>query len=82
MGEDGYRMDNGNIEAVTALKDFTPKTVSDVRVLLGMLRYHRRHIQDFSAIAKPITNDRKATNAESQNEKCRGQRSVRKLPRH
>ena len=54
--KNGYRMDDGNIEAVRALKNFVPKTVSDVRVLLGMLGYHRRHIQDFSTIAKPITN--------------------------
>ena len=49
-------MDDENIEAVRALKDYVPKTVSDVRVLLGMLGYHRRHIQNFSRIAHPITN--------------------------
>ena len=56
VGECGYRMDEGNIAAVKALSEFIPKTVSDVRVLLGMLGYHRRHIQDFSALARPITN--------------------------
>ena len=55
VGEHGYRMDDGNLEAVRVLKDHTPKTVSDVRVLLGMLGYHRRHVQDFSKIVHPVT---------------------------
>lgn len=52
---DGYRMDDKNIRAVQALTDVKPKDVSEVRQLLGLLGYHRRHIQDFSRIAKPIT---------------------------
>ena len=55
VGRDGYRMDDKNIRAVKALIDVKPKDVSEVRQLLGLLGYHRRHIQDFSRIAKPIT---------------------------
>ena len=56
VSAEGYRMDDKNIEAVRRLGSFTPKNVGDVRLLLGMLGYHRRHIQDFSRLAKPITN--------------------------
>ena len=55
VNKDGYRMDGKNIQAVEALKDIKPKDVSEVRQLLGLLGYHRRHIQDFSRLAKPIT---------------------------
>ena len=49
-------MDEEIISAVIALKEFTPKTVTDVRHLLGLLGYHRRHVQDFSRRARPLTN--------------------------
>ena len=40
------------VEAVT--KWPTPKTIYDVRSLLGFVEYYRRFIKDFSKIAKPI----------------------------
>ena len=49
-------MDDDNIKAVKYLQTFTPKSITDVRHLLGLLGYHRRHVQDFSIRAKPITN--------------------------
>ena len=55
VDETGYRMDNDNIKAATALTSFIPKNVGDVRHILGLLGYHRRHIQDFSSRAKPIS---------------------------
>ena len=55
VSKKGYRMDDKNIKAVRALQDMQPKDVSEVRQLLGLLGYHRRHIQDFSRLAKPIT---------------------------
>ena len=48
-------MDDKNVRAVKALKDVQPKDVSEVRQLLGLLGYHRCHVQDFSRIEKPIT---------------------------
>ena len=55
VSQDGYRMKDKNIRAVNALKDVKPKDVSEVRQVLGLLGYHRRHIHDFSRLAKPIT---------------------------
>ena len=55
VNAEGYRMDDRNIEAVTKLKSFVPNTIGDVRQLLGLVGYHRRHIQDFSQIAKPVS---------------------------
>ena len=55
VSADGYRMDDDSIKAAVALKGFVPKNVSDVRHILGLLGYHRRHIQNFSSRAKPIS---------------------------
>ena len=49
-------MDDRSVEAVKALKKFNPKNIGNVRHLLGLLSYHRRHVQDFARIAKPLTN--------------------------
>ena len=51
----GYRMDDESVEAVRALKGHVPKTLGEVRQLLGLLGYHRRQIQDFASIAHPLT---------------------------
>ena len=53
--EHGYRMDEKNISAVDALRDVKPTDASEVRQILGLLGYHRRHIQSFSQIAKPMS---------------------------
>ena len=36
------------------LQNTTPKTVGDIRKLVGLLGYYRRYIKDFSHIAKPF----------------------------
>ena len=51
----GYRMDNRNVEAVRALVDRKFETVGDVRRLIGLLSFHRRHVQDFAKLARPLT---------------------------
>ena len=56
VNREGYRMDDQSVNAVRALKKFTPENVGNVRHLLGLLSYHRRHVQDFARIAKPLTN--------------------------
>ena len=50
VSADGYRVDPSNVKAVLALKKTNPKTVGDVRKLLGLLGYYRNYIQDFSRI--------------------------------
>ena len=54
VSADGYRVDPSNVKAVLALKETNPKTVGDVRKLLGLLGYYRKYIQDFSRIAQPL----------------------------
>ena len=54
ISADGYRVDPSNVKAVLALKETKPKTVGDVRKLLGLLGYYRKYIQDFSRIAQPL----------------------------
>ena len=54
VSADGYRVDPSNIKTVLVLKETKPKTVGDVRKLLGLLGYYRKYIQDFSRIAKPL----------------------------
>ena len=51
---DGYQMDDSNIKAITSLLDETPKTVGDVRKVLGLLSYYRRSIPSFAKTAKPL----------------------------
>ena len=54
VSEEGYRLDPSSIKPVLALRDSPPKTVNEVRKLMGFLNYYRRYVKDFSRIAKPI----------------------------
>ncbi len=74
VSADGYRLDPTGIESVKSIVKNTPKTVGDVRKLLGLLGYFRRYIKDFARIARPLfqllnapkTPDRKTTNNRGQ----------------
>ena len=55
VNEHGYRMDEESVEAVHVMKDFKPTTIGQVRQMLGLLGYHRRQVQDFAKLAKPLT---------------------------
>ena len=65
VSADGYRVDSSNVKAVLALKETNPKTVGDVRKLLGLLGYYRKYIQDFSRIAQPLFELLKAPGAKT-----------------
>ena len=54
MSAEGYRMDPSNTEPVKSLTETTPKTVGDLRKLLGFLGYFRRYIKDFARLARPL----------------------------
>ena len=54
ISEEGYWTDDSNIKVINALKDFVPKTVGDVRRVLGLLNYYRKYIKNFAQIAKPL----------------------------
>ena len=54
MSAEGYRMDPSNTEPVKSLTENTPKTVGDLRKLLGFLGYFRRYIKDFARLARPL----------------------------
>ena len=48
------RIDPENTKAVSTLKDNPPKTVGDVRKIVGSLGYYCCYIKDFAKIAKPL----------------------------
>ena len=54
VSAEGYRLDPSRVDPVLNLKKATPKMVGDVCKLIGLLRYYRLHIQDFSRIAKSV----------------------------
>ena len=65
VSADGYRPDPKHTDAIRSLKQWAPKTVGEVRHLMGLLGYYRRYIADFSRIAKPIYDLLKDNHSES-----------------
>ena len=54
MSAEGYRPDPKHTDAIRMLKEWIPKTVGEVRHLIGLLGYYCRYIENFSRAAKPI----------------------------
>ena len=52
--EKGYMLVPASVKLVVALKDSPPKTVNEVRKLMGFLNYYCLYDKNFSIIAKPI----------------------------
>ena len=50
----GIEVDKSKIELIANLP--TPKSVKDVRSILGHAGFYRRFIKDFSVISKPLSN--------------------------
>ena len=72
VSRDGYRMDQKNIDAVKDLKNRNYENVGQIRQLLGLLGFHRRHIQDFATISKPLTDLLVETEEHKQDDKNKG----------
>lgn len=54
VSSNSYTMDPAEVALVQALKERVPKTVGDLRKMLGFLSYYRAYIPNFSRIAKPL----------------------------
>ena len=54
VSAEGYRPDPKHTDAIRMLKEWIPKTVGEVRHLMGLLGYYRQYIENFSRTAKPI----------------------------
>jgi hypothetical protein len=57
---EGVAVDPAKIDAVKEWEQ--PRNVTDIRSFLGLAGYYRRFIENFSKIAKPMTNLLKKTN--------------------
>ena len=53
VSAEGYRVDPASDEVIEKLKE-PPKTVGDLRSLLGFVGYYRSFVRDFSKKAKPL----------------------------
>ena len=51
---DEYKIDSKNINAVKCLATTPPKTIHDLRHLLGLLRYYRRYVKKFSKVVNTL----------------------------
>ena len=63
------------------MKDHKPTNLGEVRQLLGLIGYHRRQIQDFAALAHPLTELLK-TGGKDPGEKSTSKRPVTWLVEH
>ena len=54
VSNDGYQIATSNVRALNALRQCNPKTVGEVRRVLGLLNYYRKYVENFSKIASPI----------------------------
>ena len=56
VSAEGHRSDPSDVEAVETLREKTPKTVGELRRVLGLLGYYRKYIPNFSKKAGPLYN--------------------------
>ena len=69
VAADGYRLNPNNIKAVKDLVRQKPKSLGDVRRLLGMIEYFRKYIPNFSKTAEPLYVLLKKTDGQSKSSK-------------
>lgn len=78
---EGIQIDPKDLEAVLKLKEKEPKTVGELRMLLGFLSYYRSFIQDFSRLAQPLYKLLQCPDDKQESvatKSCRGRRPVKK----
>lgn len=51
VSAEGSKMDPADTAAVRALKEKRPRTVGELRAVMGLLSYYRQYIRDFSRMA-------------------------------
>lgn len=54
MSAEDNRINHTDIVAVIALINKHTSTVGELRAVLGLLRYYRQYVKDFSFIASPL----------------------------
>lgn len=54
VSAEGSKMDPADTVAVRALKEKQPRTVGELRTIMGLLSYYRQYIRNFSRIANPL----------------------------
>jgi len=59
IGREGIKMSNDKVQAVLSWK--IPKSVTEVQSFLGFANFYRRFIQDYSKVARPLTELTKKT---------------------
>jgi hypothetical protein len=55
VSEGGYKLDPSTVAPILRMKETPPKTVNEVRKLMGFLNYYRRYTETFSRLI--ITNN-------------------------
>ncbi|KAL2226403.1 UNVERIFIED_CONTAM: Transposon Ty3-I Gag-Pol polyprotein, partial [Sesamum indicum] len=68
VSKEGVQPDSTKVKAI--LEWEPPKNVSEIRSFLGLACYYRRFVNDFSIIAKPLTNLLKKNAPFNWNDKC------------
>lgn len=56
VSADGHRSDPADVQAVETLREKRPKTVGELRQVLGLVGYYRKYIPNFSKQAGPLYN--------------------------
>lgn len=82
VSSEGYKLDPSTITPILRLKESPPKTVNEVRKLMGFLNYYRRYIGNFSRIAKPIYDLVKVAETNTPDIKEKNRRSRKQSANH